>query len=84
MQTLLENDEATVVGYLDNVKLQFDVHNLVLVHGNKASVLSLPGAAHDVPLPAPQGVPRAAGDPQQPGGAAAPSGAAREASWRCG
>ena len=42
MQTLLECDEATVVGYLDSVKVQFDVHDLVLVHGNKASVLSCP------------------------------------------
>ena len=40
MQSLLENDELTVVGYLDSVKLQFDVQNVVLVHGNKASVLS--------------------------------------------
>jgi len=40
MQALLECDETTVVGYLDSVKLQFDVHDLVLVHGNKASVLS--------------------------------------------
>jgi c-di-GMP-binding flagellar brake protein YcgR len=40
MQSLLENDEVTVVGYLDSVKLQFDVQNVVLVHGNKASVLS--------------------------------------------
>ena len=35
-------DEVTVVGYLDSVKVQFDVQNLVLVHGNKASVLSCP------------------------------------------
>ena len=42
MQALLECDEVTIVGYLDNVKLQFDVHDLVLVHGNKASVLSCP------------------------------------------
>ena len=42
MQSLLENDEVTVVGYLDSVKLQFDIQNLVLVHGNKASVLSCP------------------------------------------
>jgi len=42
MQALLQCDEATVVGYLDSVKLQFDVHDLVLVHGNKASVLSCP------------------------------------------
>ena len=43
MQSLLECDEVTVVGYLDNVKLQFDVSDLVLVHGNRASVLSCPG-----------------------------------------
>jgi len=42
MQALLECGEVVVVGYLDSVKLQFDVHNLVLVHGNKASVLSCP------------------------------------------
>jgi c-di-GMP-binding flagellar brake protein YcgR len=42
MQALLECEEVVVVGYLDSVKLQFDVHNLVLVHGNKASVLSCP------------------------------------------
>jgi c-di-GMP-binding flagellar brake protein YcgR len=42
MQALLECEEVTVVGYLDNVKLQFEVHDLVLVHGNKASVLSCP------------------------------------------
>ena len=42
LQALLENDEVTVVGYLDSVKLQFDVQDLVLVHGNKASVLSCP------------------------------------------
>ena len=40
MQKLLECEEVVVVGYLDSVKLQFDVHNLVLVHGNRASVLS--------------------------------------------
>jgi c-di-GMP-binding flagellar brake protein YcgR len=42
MQALLECEEVTVVGYLDSVKLQFEVHDLVLVHGNKASVLSCP------------------------------------------
>jgi c-di-GMP-binding flagellar brake protein YcgR len=42
MQALLECEEVVVVGYLDSVKLQFDVHDLVLVHGNKASVLSCP------------------------------------------
>ena len=32
--------ELVVVGYLDNVKLQFDVGRLVLVHGHHASVLN--------------------------------------------
>jgi c-di-GMP-binding flagellar brake protein YcgR len=40
MQALLECEEVVVVGYLHNVKLQFDVTNLVLVRGNRASVLS--------------------------------------------
>src|SRR5450755_44372 len=42
MQSVLQSDEVVVVGYLDNVKVQFDVHNLMLVHGNRASVLSCP------------------------------------------
>ncbi len=42
MQSVLHSREVVVVGYLENVKVQFDVHNLVLVHGNKASVLSCP------------------------------------------
>ena len=42
MQALLECEEVVAVGYLDSVKLQFDLHDLVLVHGNKASVLSCP------------------------------------------
>lgn len=42
LQALLECGEGTVVGYLDSVKLQFDVHDLMLVHGNRASVLSCP------------------------------------------
>jgi c-di-GMP-binding flagellar brake protein YcgR len=40
LQALLECEEVVAVGYLDSVKLQFDLHDLVLVHGNKASVLS--------------------------------------------
>ncbi|MDQ6628514.1 MAG: flagellar brake protein [Pseudomonadota bacterium] len=40
LPALLESGEVVVVGYLDSVKLQFDVHGLVLVHGNRASVLS--------------------------------------------
>ena len=36
----VEADEAVVVGYLDSVKLQFDVGDLVMVHGAQASALS--------------------------------------------
>ena len=36
---LLECEEAVVVGYMESVKLQFDVRNLVLLHGPRASVL---------------------------------------------
>jgi flagellar brake protein len=32
LDALVDCDEATVVGYLDSIRLQFDVHNLVLVH----------------------------------------------------
>jgi flagellar brake protein len=40
LQSLLECQEVVVVGYLESVKLQFDVHNLVLVHGSRGSVLN--------------------------------------------
>ena len=40
LQALLEGDEAVVVGYLENIKIQFDVDNLVLVHGAHASALN--------------------------------------------
>lgn len=40
LHALLECEEVVVVGYLDNVKLQFDASDLVLVHGERASVLS--------------------------------------------
>ncbi|MEP6875170.1 MAG: flagellar regulator YcgR PilZN domain-containing protein [Burkholderiales bacterium] len=40
LSALLEYQEVVVVGYLDNVKLQFDLHNVVLVRGAQASVLS--------------------------------------------
>ena len=40
LQSLLECDEAVVVGYLDSVKVQFDVSGLVLVRGGRDSVLS--------------------------------------------
>ena len=39
LQALLECEEAVVVGYMKSVKLQFDIRNLVLVHGPRASVL---------------------------------------------
>lgn len=41
---LIDADEVTAVAYLDAVKLQFDLHDLVLVRGAQASVLqaSLP------------------------------------------
>jgi c-di-GMP-binding flagellar brake protein YcgR len=40
LKSVLDSDEVVVVGYVDNVKLQFDVHDLVLVNGNRASVVS--------------------------------------------
>jgi flagellar brake protein len=39
VQALLAGDEAVVVGYCDSIKVQFDVHGLVLVHGLRASAL---------------------------------------------
>lgn len=39
LPALIEDDEATAVAYLDAVKLQFDLHDLVLVHGERASAL---------------------------------------------
>jgi flagellar brake protein len=39
IDALVECDEATVVGFLDSIKLQFDVSDLVLVHrGNEAAL----------------------------------------------
>ena len=40
MQAMMESQDGVAVGYLDNVKLQFNLHNLVLVRGERASVLS--------------------------------------------
>ncbi len=40
LQALLECDDVVVVGYLDAVKLQFDVHARVLVNGSQASILN--------------------------------------------
>jgi len=44
LERLLDADEAVAVAYLDSVKLQFELHGLVLVHGAQASTLrcSLP------------------------------------------
>jgi flagellar brake protein len=39
VQRLVEADEAVAVGYLDQVKLQFDVTDRVLVHGRQHCVL---------------------------------------------
>jgi c-di-GMP-binding flagellar brake protein YcgR len=39
LQSLLEGSEATVVAYLDSVKLQFEVGSLMLVHGSRSSAL---------------------------------------------
>lgn len=40
LPALLQAPEIVVVGYLDNVKLQFDMQDLVLVRGPNASVLT--------------------------------------------
>src|SRR5881394_2928332 len=39
LEAVVECDEATVVGYLDSVKLQFDVDTLVLVHDGDSVAL---------------------------------------------
>lgn len=39
VRDLIEGGEATVVAYLDSIKLQFDLQGLVLVHGGSASAL---------------------------------------------
>lgn len=40
LAALIDSDESVVVGYLDNVKVQFDVGTVVLVRGERANVLS--------------------------------------------
>jgi c-di-GMP-binding flagellar brake protein YcgR len=40
LQEVLEADEAVVVGYLENIKIQFEVGNLVLVRGAYESALN--------------------------------------------
>ena len=44
LQRLLESEEVVAVGYLDSVKLQFDLHDLVLVHSGRASEQMLEAA----------------------------------------
>ena len=39
LQRLVEADEAVAVAYLDSVKVQFDLHDLVLVRGARACAL---------------------------------------------
>lgn len=46
LESLIDADEAVVVAYLDNVKLQFDVQGMLLVHGADASVLQTGWPAH--------------------------------------
>ena len=40
LQGMLECQEVVVVAYLESVKLQFDIHDLVLVHSTRATVLN--------------------------------------------
>jgi c-di-GMP-binding flagellar brake protein YcgR len=40
LESLLECEEAVVVGYLDNIKLQFDVQDVVAVRGPRGCVLN--------------------------------------------
>lgn len=39
LQALVAGDEAVAVGYLDAIKVQFDLHDLMLVHGRDRLVL---------------------------------------------
>ncbi len=39
IRALVEGGEATAVAYLDAIKLQFDLHGLMLAHGHNASAL---------------------------------------------
>lgn len=42
LQRLVDVGEVTAVAYLDNVKLQFDLHDLLLVHGERECALQAP------------------------------------------
>lgn len=39
LSELVESDEVTAVAYVDDVKLQFDLHDLLIVHGARSSAL---------------------------------------------
>ena len=39
LQQLVNADEAAAVGYLDSVKVQFDLHDLLVVHGPRSCAL---------------------------------------------
>lgn len=39
VRALVDGGEATAVAYLDAIKLQFDLHGLMMVHGQRASAL---------------------------------------------
>ncbi|HEV7914565.1 MAG TPA: flagellar brake protein [Albitalea sp.] len=41
LDALVDCDEAMVIGYLDSIKLQFDVHDLVLVHSGRHKALNV-------------------------------------------
>jgi c-di-GMP-binding flagellar brake protein YcgR len=40
LRALIESNEAVVVGHLDSIKLQFDIDELVLVHGGSSAALN--------------------------------------------
>lgn len=40
LQSLVECNEAVAVGYLDNIKVQFDVHGLLLVHNGRETAIN--------------------------------------------
>ena len=58
-QRLVECDEAVAVGYLDSIKVQFDVQGPALVRGVGGSAISARLPRELFQLPAPQLLPRA-------------------------
>ncbi len=46
LNDLVDSGEATAVAYLDNVRLQFELHGLLLVHGHGASTLQCGMPSH--------------------------------------